>query len=69
MKSGAVKAKEEKIPDAPKKISFERTAARSMDSLESEPTGLEGDNFDDEDEEDEEWLKPKIFRPNPDKLS
>lgn len=66
LKSGAVKSREDQ---AQRRVSFEKRSVRTPDALEKEPAGYEGNAIEEEEEEDEEWLKPKIFKPNPNKMS
>ncbi len=72
LKSGAIKPKQDQRPEASgkSKAPFEQRMVRTPDALEKEPVGYEEDEIDEEDGEDEEeWLKPKIFKPNPNKMS
>lgn len=62
LKSGAAKTRERKPQDQLRKISFEKRGSRSSDAIEKEPTAPEDTSEADE----EEWLKPKIFRPRGD---
>jgi len=70
LKAGAVKPGAPEPTPFTEKKSFERQGAKPIKSVERAPMigSIEGDDSVQDDEDDETWLKPKIFKPGTSEL-